>query len=112
LAASALTSRGGNGAQHMTDAPVAASGKVTTDDMNRFAKAMRDMQFLFDKETETCVKEIYDAMLRKSALDAQLEHADDKEKALLKSSELFKRITHGVYTDVPQCMERFMRFRG
>jgi hypothetical protein len=51
-------------------------------------------------------------MLSKFALDAQLEQVDDKEKALLKSSELFQRITNGVYTQVPERMERFMRFSG
>jgi hypothetical protein len=28
----------------------------------------------------------------------------------MKSSELFKRITEGVYSEVPERMERFMRF--
>jgi hypothetical protein len=114
-----LTSRGGNGAPHMTRlkldlfdrrlaayqrlkdavAPIAASGKVTTEDTHQFAQAIRDMQFLFDKEVDTCLKQIYYAMLSKFALNAQLEQVDDKEKALLKSSELFQRITNGVYTE-------------
>jgi uncharacterized protein YhaN len=92
-------------------APIAASGKVTNEDTERFARAMYDMRFLFDKETETCVDEIYRAMLAKQAIDAQVERARVKKKALVKSSELFKRITDGVYTEVPERMERFMRFR-
>jgi hypothetical protein len=93
-------------------APIAASGKVTTEDTDRFARAMHDMRFLFDKETETCVDQIYRAMLDKHTIDAQLERtrARNKEKALLKSSELFKRITDGVYMEVPERLERFMHF--
>ena len=68
------------------------------------------MRFLFDKETETCVEQIHDAILSKHAIDAQVEHGADKEKALLKSNELFQRITSGVYTEVPERMEAFMRF--
>jgi ABC-type nickel/cobalt efflux system permease component RcnA len=34
-------------------APITASGKVTLADTDRFARAMYDMRFLFDKETET-----------------------------------------------------------
>ena len=95
-------------------APIAASGKVTLEDADQFARAMYDMRFLFDKETETCVDEIYRAMLDKHTIDTQLERtrARNKEKALLKSGELFKRITDGVYTEVPERMERFMRFSG
>ena len=91
-------------------APIAASGKVTNEDTDRFSRAMYDMRFLFDNETETCVDEIYRAMLAKYAIDAQVERTPVKKKALLKSSELFKRITEGVYTEVPERMERFMRF--
>ena len=46
-------------------APIAASGKVTLADAERFARAMYDMRFLFDKETEACVDQIYRAMLDK-----------------------------------------------
>jgi ABC-type nickel/cobalt efflux system permease component RcnA len=93
-------------------APIAASGKVTLGDTDRFARAMSDMRFLFDKETEACVDQIYRAMLDKLTIDTQLERtrARNKEKALLKSSELFKRITDGVFTEVPERMEKFMRF--
>jgi hypothetical protein len=93
-------------------APIAASGKVTLADTDRFARAMYDMRFLFDKETEACVDQIYRAMLDKLTIDTQLERtrARNKEKALLKSSELFKRISDGVFTEVPEHMEKFMRF--
>ena len=95
-------------------APIAASGKVTLADADRFARAMNDMRFLFDKETEACVDQIYRAIIDKHTIDTQLERtrARNKEKALLKSGELFKRITDGVYTEVPERMERFMRFSG
>jgi hypothetical protein len=100
--------------QRLKDAtsPITASGKVTNEDTDRFARAMYDMRFLFDKETDTCVDEIYRAMLDKHTIDTQLERtrARNKEKALLKSGELFKRITDGVYSKVPERMERFMRF--
>ena len=88
-------------------APIAASGKVTLADTDRFARAMYDMRFLFDKETEACVDQIYRAMLDKLTIDTQLERtrARNKEKALLKSGD-------GVYTEVPERMERFMRFSG
>ena len=131
IGASALTSRGGNGERLMTSfigvlrpsayqrlkdavAPIAASGKVTLADTDRFARAMYDMRFLFDKETEACVDQIYRAMLDKLTIDTQLERtrARNKEKALLKSSELFKRITDGVFTEVPERMEKFMRFHS
>src|SRR6476660_7859446 len=46
-------------------APIASSGRVTQQDANHFAQAMRDMKFLFDKETETQVEQIYNAMLSK-----------------------------------------------
>jgi uncharacterized protein YhaN len=100
--------------QRLKDAttPINASGKVTNEDADRFAQAMHDMRFLFDKETDTCVDEIYRTMLAKHAIDAQVERARDKKKGYMKSSELFKRITHGVYTEVPKHMEKFMRFSG
>jgi hypothetical protein len=61
-------------------APINASGKVTNEDTDRFARAMYDMRFLFDKETDTCVDEIYHAMLEKHAIDAQAERARDKKR--------------------------------
>ena len=61
-------------------APISASGKVTNEDTDRFARAVYDMRFLFDKETDTCVDEIYRAMLAKYAIDAQVERSRDKKR--------------------------------
>jgi hypothetical protein len=92
-------------------APVTGSGKVSNLDTDHFAHAMYDMRFLFDKDMETFVSEIYHAMLDKHALDPQIERAANKKKLLEKSSALFTRITHGIYTEMPDRMEKFMRFR-
>lgn len=102
-------------------APVNASGKVSNIDTDRFAQAMCDMRFLFDKDLERFVSDIYDAMLKKYALDALLEKAAGKEKsltekaltekALTKSGELCSQITNGIYRDMPARMEKFMRSR-
>ena len=73
---------------------------------------MQGMQFLFDKGIEREAKEIYAAMLRKHALDAQLDHASDRQKALVKSNELFVRITRCVYHTIPEQMEKLMRLRS
>ena len=62
-----------------------------------------------DKETETCVKQIYGAMLFKHAIDAQIEYGAEKERALLKSSELFQRITNGVYTETSLQFNKIVR---
>ena len=70
---------------------------------------MYDMRFLFDEEMERYVGQIHRAMLDKHALDHHLEGAGDKEKALLKSSDLFTFITNGIYKEVPDRMEKFMR---
>ena len=51
-------------------APVNASGRVSNIDTDRFAQAMSDMRFLFDKDLEKFVSDIHDAMLKKHALDA------------------------------------------
>ena len=63
--------------QQLKDAvePVRASGAVSNSDGDRFARAMSDIQFLFDKEVEQFVGDVYDALLRKHALDALLEKA-------------------------------------
>jgi hypothetical protein len=102
-------------------APISASGKVSETDADRFAEAMSDMRFLFDKDLEKFVGEIYDAMLKKHALDALLEKAAAKgnglldqglaAKALAKSGELHSQITNGIYKDMPERMEKFMRSR-
>ena len=91
-------------------APVTASGKVRNEDCDAFAQAMHDMHFLFDKSIEREAMDIYHAMLRKHALDSQLDHAADRQKALIKSNELFVRITKGVYDTIPERMEKLMRF--
>ena len=77
-----------------------------------FAQAMYDMRFLFDKAMEREVEEIYHAMLKKHALDSLLDHAPDRGKALLKSNELFVKITGGAYHDIPERMEKLMRLRS
>ena len=100
-------------------APVRASGAVSNVDADQFAQAMLDMRFLFNKDLEQFVDDIYDAMVKKHVLDTLLEKVADKEKsshdqalterALKKSEELFGQITDGVYRDVPDRMEKFMR---
>ena len=100
-------------------APVRASGAVSNVDADRFAQAILDMRFLFNTELEQFIDDIYDAMLKKHVLDTLLEKVADKEKsshdqalterALRKSEELFGQITDGVYRDVPERMEKFMR---
>jgi hypothetical protein len=102
-------------------APVNASGRVSNIDTDRFAQAMSDMRFLFDKDLEKFVSDIHDAMLKKHALDALLEKAAGKEqaltdkaltdRALTKSVELCSHITNGIYRDMPERMEKFMRSR-
>jgi hypothetical protein len=78
-------------------APVAASGKVSNIDTNHFVYAMYDMRFLFDKDMETFVSDIYQALLEKHAFDAQIESATEKAKLLTRSGDLFLRITNGIY---------------
>jgi hypothetical protein len=51
-------------------APVRAKGAVSKMDTDRFAQAMSDLQFLFDKDLESFVGGIYGALLTKHALDA------------------------------------------
>jgi hypothetical protein len=91
-------------------APIVRTGKATSDDAMRFQRAMYDMRYLFDKWTEDRVRDVYLAMTAKAALDAQLEKADDREKAVQKSGELFQSIIDGITKDVPERMEKFMRF--
>ena len=102
-------------------APVRETSAVSATDADRFARAMADMRFLFDKDLELFVGGIYGALLKKHALDALLEKAAaraqspaDKaltEKALRKSQELSSQITDGIYRDMPQRMEKFMHPR-
>ena len=53
-----------------------AGGAASHVDTERFAQAMSDMRFLFDEDVERFVSGIYDAALKKHALDALLEKAD------------------------------------
>lgn len=96
-----------------------ASHSVSTVDTDRFAQAMSDMRFLFDDDLERFVSSIYDALLKKHALDALIEKAADQEsppadqdlieQARSKSRELTARISDGIYREMPERMERFMR---
>jgi len=102
-------------------APLRARGAVSQIDTDRFARAMSEMRFLFDKDLESFVGGIYGALLKKHALDSLLEKAAaqqrspaDKaltEKALRKSQELSGQITNGIYRDMPKRMEKFMHPR-
>lgn len=90
-------------------------------DTARFARAMSDMQFLFDQDLESFVGDIYGAMLKKHALDSLLAKAVAREpspadraltdQALRKSQELSSQITNGIYSDMPRRMEKFMHPR-
>ena len=60
---------------------VHASGSVSSDDTARFARAMRQMRFLFDEDLERFVGDIYDALLKKHVLDALIEKAVGREQA-------------------------------
>ena len=93
-------------------APVKASGRVRLEDCDAFLLAMHNMRYLFDKKIEEEAEEIHNAMVRKNALDSQLDYAADAQKAIIKSEELFTRITRGVYHTIPERMEKLMRLRG
>jgi hypothetical protein len=100
---------------------VGATGAVSNVDTDRFAHAMSGMRFLFDEDLERFVRGIYDALLKKHALDALLEKAAGQEsaptdqalidKALRKSQELASQISNGIYGDMPEHLEKFMRRR-
>ncbi len=92
-------------------APINASGKVKNVDSDNFARAMNEMRFLFDKDMEDFVDGIYQAVLDKWALDEEMEDTRIRKHAIKKSSALFTRITNGIYTEMPNRMEKFMRFR-
>jgi hypothetical protein len=76
-------------------APIRAMGAVSQTDTARFARAMSNMQFLFDQDLESFVGDIYGAMLKKHALDSLLAKAVARapspadrvltDKALIKS---------------------------
>ena len=96
-----------------------AGDAVSQVDTDRFAQAMSDMRFLFDEDLERFVGSIYDALLKKHALDALLEKAAGRDDAATDhdlietargiSRELASHLTHGIYLDVPEHMEKFMR---
>jgi hypothetical protein len=96
-------------------------GQVLHVDTDRFAQAMSDMRFLFDENVERFVGALYDAVLKKHALDALLEKAAARDKApadqalieqaLSKSRELASQISHGIHRELPEQMETFMRRR-
>ncbi|HSF25658.1 MAG TPA: hypothetical protein VLE20_15640 [Blastocatellia bacterium] len=98
-----------------------ASGAVSNVDIDRFAQAMAHIRLLFDEDLERFVSGIYDALLKKHALDALLEKAAGHaraptdqaliDKALRKSREWASQISNSVYRDVPEQMEKFMRCR-
>lgn len=98
-----------------------AGGAATHVDTERFAQAMSDMRFLFDEELERFVSGIYDAALKKHALDTLLEKAARRDntaadhalidQARSKSRELTSQISNGIYRDMPKRMEKFMRRR-
>jgi len=100
---------------------VNANGAVANGDAERFAQAMADMQFLFDKELEELALSIHDSLVKKRALDALIRQAaasatapSDQallEQAAIKSRDLSRQIVYGVYTEMPRRMERFMRPR-
>jgi hypothetical protein len=102
-------------------APLRAKRAVSRNDADRFARAMADMRFLFDKDLELFVGGIYGTLLKKQELDALLAKAaacasspSDKaltEMAQRKSRELASQITDGIYRDVPKRMEKFMHPR-
>jgi hypothetical protein len=90
-------------------------------DTERFAQAMSDMRFLFDEDVERFVGGLYDAALKKHALDALLEKVNGHgkapadqaliEQALDRSRELATQISNGIYREMPEHMEKFMRRR-
>jgi hypothetical protein len=98
-----------------------AGGAASQVDTERFAQAMSDMRFLFDQDVERFVRGLYDAALKKHALDALLEQANGHgtgpadqaliEQALDKSRELADQISNGIYREMPEHMEKFMRRR-
>ena len=100
---------------------VRAGDAVSQVDTDRFAQAMSDMRFLFDEDLERFVGSIYDTLLKKHALDALLEKAAGRDDAATDhdlietargiSRALASQITNGIYLDVPEHMEKFMRRR-
>jgi hypothetical protein len=100
---------------------ISVGGAASHVDTERFAQAMSDMRFLFDEDVERFVGALYDAALKKHTLDALLEKANGHgkapadqaliEQALDKSRELASQISYGIYREMPEHMEKFMRLR-
>ena len=100
---------------------VSAGPAAAPVDTERFAQAMSDMRFLFDEEVERFVGGLYEAALKKHALDALLEKVNGHgkapadqaliEQALDRSRELASQISNGIYREMPEHMEKFMRRR-
>lgn len=103
-------------------APVRAKGAVSENDADRFARAMAEMRFLFDRDLEAFVGALYGTLLKKHELDSLLALAAHRahspaDKALTetaerKSRELLGRITDGIDRDMPTRMEKFMQPRS
>ena len=100
---------------------VSAGPAAAPVDTERFAQAMSDMRFLFDEDVERFVGGLYEAALKKHALDALLEKVNGHgkapadqaliEQALDRSRELASQISNGIYREMPEHMEKFMRRR-
>ena len=98
-----------------------SAGPLPRRSTERFAHAMSDMRFLFDEEVERFVGGLYEAALKKHALDALLEKVNGHgkapadqaliEQALDRSRELASQISNGIYREMPEHMEKFMRRR-
>jgi hypothetical protein len=102
-------------------APLRAEGHISQSDADRFARTMSDMRFLFDRDLESFVDNLYGALVKKHDLDSLLEKAerytqspDDKaltEMARQRSRKLADEITDGVDRGIPERMAKFMRPR-
>jgi len=102
-------------------ASVRDSGAVSYTDIDRFAQAMSDIRFLFDKDLERLAGGIYDALLKKHALDSLVDKVAGRvksatdvaliEKAQKKSQELSGQITNGIYKEMPEHVGNLTRLR-
>jgi hypothetical protein len=99
-------------------APLRARGEVSQSDADRFAGAMADMRFLFDKELESFVGGIYGALLKSarlmrcsSRLPPASKSPEDKELTEMaegRSRELSHQISDAIDRDMPKRNEKFM----
>ena len=100
---------------------VSAGPAAAPVDTERFAQAMSDMRFLFDEDVERFVGGLDDAALKKPASAPLLEKVNGHgkapadqaliEQALDRSRELASQISNGIYREMPEHMEKFMRRR-